>query len=111
MDLKKGAVARVDVDKNAGVLLWLLTPKMVRSVYESVAALPRATLVGAYRVVRPAKAIFDSVSLGRDTRLITGWDHLIQPFDFSFSASVPASGAEFGERCSTSASGVGSSCS
>jgi hypothetical protein len=33
----------------------------------------------------------NSVSLGRDTRLITGWDHLIQPFDFSFSASVPSS--------------------
>lgn len=32
----------------------------------------------------------NSVSLGRETRLITGWDHLIQPFDFSFSASVPA---------------------
>ncbi|HKQ59158.1 MAG TPA: hypothetical protein VJY35_14955 [Candidatus Eisenbacteria bacterium] len=31
-----------------------------------------------------------SVSLGRDTRLVTGWDHLIVPFDFSFSASVPA---------------------
>ena len=31
-----------------------------------------------------------SVALGRDTRLVTGWDHLIQPFDFSFSASVPA---------------------
>jgi len=31
-----------------------------------------------------------SVSLGRDARLVTGWDHLIQPFDFSFSATVPA---------------------
>ena len=31
-----------------------------------------------------------SVSLGRDTKLVTGWDHLIQPFDFSFSATVPA---------------------
>ena len=31
-----------------------------------------------------------SVSLGRDTRLVTGWDHLIQPFDFSFSGTVPA---------------------
>ena len=41
VDLKKGAVVRVDVDKNAGVLLWLLTPKMVRSVYESVAASSR----------------------------------------------------------------------
>lgn len=31
-----------------------------------------------------------SVSLGRDTRLITGWNHLIQPFDFSVSGTVPA---------------------
>lgn len=31
-----------------------------------------------------------SVSLGRDTKLVTGWDHLIQPFDFSFSGTVPA---------------------
>ena len=31
----------------------------------------------------------NSVTLGRDTRLVTGWDHLIQPFDFAFSASVP----------------------
>ena len=31
-----------------------------------------------------------SVSLGRDARLVTGWDHLIQPFDFSFSATAPA---------------------
>ena len=31
-----------------------------------------------------------SVSLGRDVKLVTGWDHLIQPFDFSFSGTVPA---------------------
>jgi hypothetical protein len=31
-----------------------------------------------------------STGLGRDTRLVTGWDHLIQPFDFSFSGTVPA---------------------
>jgi hypothetical protein len=31
-----------------------------------------------------------SNGLGRDTRLVTGWDHLIQPFDFSFSGTVPA---------------------
>jgi hypothetical protein len=31
-----------------------------------------------------------SVSLGRDAKLVTGWDHLIQPFDFSFSGTVPA---------------------
>ena len=32
----------------------------------------------------------NSVSLGRDAKLVTGWDHLIQPFDFSFSGTVPA---------------------
>jgi len=31
-----------------------------------------------------------SVSLGRHAKRVTGWDHLIQPFDFSFSATVPA---------------------
>lgn len=31
-----------------------------------------------------------STELGRHTRLVTGWDHLIQPFDFSFSATIPA---------------------
>ena len=31
----------------------------------------------------------NSVTLGRDTKLVTGWDHLVQPFDFSFSATVP----------------------
>jgi hypothetical protein len=31
-----------------------------------------------------------SVSLGRDAKEVTGWDHLIQPFDFSFSGTVPA---------------------
>ena len=33
----------------------------------------------------------NSVSLGRDAREVTGWNHLIQPFDFSFSGTVPAS--------------------
>jgi hypothetical protein len=31
-----------------------------------------------------------SVSIGRATRPVTGWDHLIQPLDFSFGATVPA---------------------
>jgi hypothetical protein len=30
-----------------------------------------------------------SVSMGRMTRAITGWDHLIQHIDFSFSGLVP----------------------
>lgn len=32
-----------------------------------------------------------SVSLGRATRAITGWDHLIQPIDFAFDGHVPPS--------------------
>ena len=30
MDLKKGAVARVEVDRRRGILQWMLTPKVVR---------------------------------------------------------------------------------
>ncbi len=32
----------------------------------------------------------NSVSLGRATRAVTGWDHLIQHVDLAFGASVPA---------------------
>ena len=41
VDLKKGAVARVDVDRNHGVLVWCLTPKIVRALYETSAARSR----------------------------------------------------------------------
>jgi hypothetical protein len=34
----------------------------------------------------------NSVSLGRGTRAVTGWPHLIQHVDFSFAAGVPPSG-------------------
>lgn len=34
----------------------------------------------------------NSVTLGRGTRAITGWDHLIQRIDFSFGANIPAIG-------------------
>ena len=34
----------------------------------------------------------NSVTLGRGTRAITGWDHLIQRIDFSFGANIPAAG-------------------
>lgn len=34
--------------------------------------------------------LLNSVSLGRATRAVTGWDHLIQRIDFSFAAQVPA---------------------
>lgn len=36
----------------------------------------------------------NSVSMGRATRAITGWDHLIQQIDFSFRAGVPATIAD-----------------
>ena len=60
-----------------------------------------STLLSSAAAIRPdaervpmAQAIEqilqNSVSLGRDARPVTGWDHLIQPFDFSFSAVPPA---------------------
>lgn len=33
----------------------------------------------------------NSMSLGRATRAVTGWDHLIQNIDFAFSGAVPPS--------------------
>jgi len=36
------------------------------------------------------RILSNSVSLGRATRAITGWDHLIQHVDLAFSATVPA---------------------
>lgn len=36
------------------------------------------------------RVLANSVTLGRATRPVTGWDHLIQHIDFSFVGSVPA---------------------
>lgn len=36
VDLKKGAVAKVDSDAKGGTLEWCMTPKTVRAVYESL---------------------------------------------------------------------------
>lgn len=33
IDLKKGAVARVEMGRNAGVLSWLITPRILRALY------------------------------------------------------------------------------
>ncbi len=41
MDLKKAAVARVEVDRRRGILHWLVTPKLVRTVYETAASSSR----------------------------------------------------------------------
>ena len=36
------------------------------------------------------RVLRSSVSIGRATRAVTGWDHLIQRIDFRFRATVPA---------------------
>ncbi|MBI1795908.1 MAG: hypothetical protein HYR74_02540 [Candidatus Eisenbacteria bacterium] len=36
------------------------------------------------------RMLASSVTLGRATRAVTGWDHLIQHIDFAFTGSVPA---------------------
>jgi len=42
-------------------------------VYENLFALPRVTVLGAYRVATPAKAIFDSVGAGRENSATMTW--------------------------------------
>ncbi len=37
IDLKKGAVARAEVNRNAGSLTWCLTPKILRTLYAAAA--------------------------------------------------------------------------
>jgi hypothetical protein len=37
------------------------------------------------------RILANSVSVGRATRAVTGWDHLIQPIDFTFNAGTPGS--------------------
>ncbi len=41
IDLKKGAVARVEVDRRRGALDWCLTPKVVRALHETTASSSR----------------------------------------------------------------------
>ena len=41
LDLKKGAVARVEMDHHRGVLNWCLTPKVVRTLYIASASSSR----------------------------------------------------------------------
>jgi len=38
------------------------------------------------------RVLANSVTMGRSTRAVTGWDHLIQHIDFSFDGHVPAAG-------------------
>ena len=35
VDLKKGAVAKVETYRNSGSLLWCMTPRMIRSLYKA----------------------------------------------------------------------------
>jgi phosphohistidine phosphatase len=37
IDLKKGAVARVDLRRNSGELLWCVTPRILRALYSTAA--------------------------------------------------------------------------
>lgn len=37
LELKKGAVAKVDMGRNSGVLQWCLTPKILRALYTAAA--------------------------------------------------------------------------
>jgi phosphohistidine phosphatase len=37
LDLKKGAVARVEIGRNSAVLHWCVTPKLLRSLYAAAA--------------------------------------------------------------------------
>jgi phosphohistidine phosphatase len=37
VDLKKGAVARVEMSRNQGSMMWCLTPKILRSLYAAAA--------------------------------------------------------------------------
>jgi phosphohistidine phosphatase len=37
VDLKKGAVARIEIGRNSGVLNWCLTPKILRTLYTAAA--------------------------------------------------------------------------
>jgi phosphohistidine phosphatase len=37
VDLKKGAIARVEMNRNSGLMLWCITPKLLRSVYSALA--------------------------------------------------------------------------
>ncbi|MGA8314199.1 MAG: phosphoglycerate mutase family protein [Terriglobales bacterium] len=37
LDLKKGAVARVEMNRNMGSLMWCITPKILRTLYSAAA--------------------------------------------------------------------------
>jgi phosphohistidine phosphatase len=37
LELKKGAVARVEMNRNMGSLMWCVTPKILRTLYSAAA--------------------------------------------------------------------------
>ena len=61
-------------------------------------SVPRTSVVLGENAPRLAMAqgidriLLNSVSMGRVIRPVTGWDHLIQHIDFTFTAPVPAAG-------------------
>ena len=60
---------------------------------DTVAAAQSALAPGAARVPMAQEIdviLQHSRSLGRATRAVTGWDHLIQTIDFAFDGAVPA---------------------
>ena len=42
IELKKGAVARVEIGRNSGAILWCFTPKILRTLYAAAAESSRA---------------------------------------------------------------------
>ena len=73
----------------------ILTGVVVAELRASSAVPASSALVDPDADREPMAAAIDqiltsSVSLGRHARLVTGWDHLVQPFDFSFTASAPS---------------------
>jgi hypothetical protein len=69
-------VTRQPLEGNLPAYLKLVHQGPGGAVYENLAALPRATVIGAWKVASPARAILDSVSAG--TRDAAGFTWLVQ---------------------------------
>jgi hypothetical protein len=59
-----------------------IAPTMV-VIHPDAPRVPMATAIDSL--------LANSVTLGRGTRAVTGWDHLIQTIDFTFNGSIPPS--------------------
>jgi hypothetical protein len=105
---------RVDFE-SSNVSAWQPLPAGSNQTFSVSAAITYRSIITGYAVtelrassIRPAEVpvapdadrepmayaidniLANSVSMGRATRAITGWDHLIQRIDFNFIGSVPA---------------------